>query len=128
MITIYGIPNCDTIKKTKTWFEAEGIPYRFHDYRKDGTDRATIQSFTEELGIDTVLNRRGTTWRGLSDSDKADLTVAKAVKLMVAHPAMIKRPIIELASDLASDLGWGRLAGFDETVKTRVRAAVKKRK
>lgn len=95
MLTIYGIPNCDTVKKARTWLDASGISYEFHDYKKAGIDEASLRRWVAALSWETVLNRAGTTFRKLSDADKADLTGDKAVQLMLAHPSMIKRPIAE---------------------------------
>lgn len=107
-ITLYGIPNCDTIKKARTWLDGRSVSYRFHDYRKEGVDEGRLKAWVEELGWETVLNRAGTTFRALPDADKADLDAAKAVKLMLAQPAMIKRPIL--------DLGDRRIAGFKPAI------------
>lgn len=95
MITLYGIPNCDTVKKARTWLDNHGVAYAFHDYRKAGTDEASLRRWTDALGWETVLNRAGTTFRALSDADKADLDQSKAIALMLAQPSMIKRPIVE---------------------------------
>lgn len=105
-ITVFGIPNCDTVKKSRKWLDANDISYEFHDYKKKGIDKKTLQSFCKELGWEAVLNRRGTTWRKLDDSGKADITEARALDLMVEHTSMIKRPVI--------DYGDGLLLGFDE--------------
>ncbi len=105
-ITVFGIPNCDTVKKARKWLDANNVSYEFHDYKKKGIDKTTLQSFCKELGWDAVLNRRGTTWRKLDDSDKADITEPRALDLMVEHTSMIKRPVI--------DYGDGMLLGFDE--------------
>ena len=104
-ITLYGIPNCDTIKKARTWLADHGVAYAFHDYKKDGIDRAKLAQWCKTAGWETLLNRAGTTFRKLSDDDKADIDAAKAVDLMLAQPSMIKRPVL--------DLGDGRtLVGF----------------
>jgi len=103
-ITLYGIKNCDTMKKARAWLEAKGIDYAFHDYKTAGIDRAHVTAWCAEHGWETVLNRNGTTFRGLPDEDKADLTQAKAIALMLAQPSMIKRPIL--------DLGARRIVGF----------------
>lgn len=97
MITIYGIKNCDTVKKALKWLEAEGIDHKFHDFRKDGFDKALVEKFASALDIDALLNTRGTTWRKLSEEDKADITTEKAIGLMAAHDALIKRPVWEKA-------------------------------
>lgn len=94
MITMYGIPNCDTIKKAKKWLEAENIEYHFHDYRKDGIDSALISLFFQQFGWEAVLNKRGTTYRQLSDDQKNTLNEDNALPLLLENPAMIKRPIL----------------------------------
>ena len=101
---LYGIPNCDTVKKARVWLDKRGVRYAFHDYKKAGVDERQLMDWVEELGWETVLNRAGTTFRKLSDADKADLDADKAVRLMAAQPSMIKRPIL--------DLGNRRIAGF----------------
>jgi len=93
-ITMYGIPNCDTIKKAKKWLEAEGIDYQFHDYRKQGVDPAMVTTFCDALGWENVVNKRGTTYRQLPQEQKDSLDATSAIDLLVAHPAMIKRPIL----------------------------------
>jgi len=104
-IHFYGIPNCDTVKKARNWLEAQGADYAFHDYKKEGADPAKLAQWIEAKGLDTVLNRRGTTFRKLSDEQKADIDAAKAVALMVEQPGMIKRPVVEYPG--------GLLVGFD---------------
>lgn len=105
-LTLYGIPNCDTVKKARTWLDAQGIGYTFHDYKKAGADAAKLAAWCEAAGWDKVLNRAGTTFRKLPDADKADLDQAKAVAVMAANPSCIKRPIIEHPG--------GLLVGFKE--------------
>lgn len=95
MVTLYGIPNCDTVKKARAWLDAHGTAYAFHDYKKAGIDEAELRRWIDALGWETVLNRAGTTFRKLPDEDKADLGADKAVALMLAQPSMIKRPIVE---------------------------------
>ena len=110
MITLYGIKNCDTIKKARRWLEEHGIDYRFHDYRVDGLDNALIQSFISELGWEPLLNTRGTTWRKLDDSLRASIKDAdSAAKLMLEMPAIIKRPLLCAP-------GQPMLLGFSETL------------
>ncbi|MCY7296362.1 ArsC family reductase [Alteromonas sp. a30] len=104
MITLYGIKNCDTIKKTKKWLEAHDLPYEFHDYRVDGLDPQWLQKVIEANGWETVLNKRGTTYRQLSDEQKADIDAAKALTLLSEQPAMIKRPILQ--KDDATVIGF----------------------
>ncbi|MFV0575571.1 MAG: ArsC family reductase [Vibrio sp.] len=94
MITMYGIPNCDTIKKAKKWLEAENIAFEFHDYRKNGISAELVAQFCKQFGWETVLNKRGTTYRQLTDDQKASLNEETAIPLLVEHPAMIKRPIL----------------------------------
>ncbi len=108
---MYGIPNCDTIKKARKWLEAEGVAYAFHDYKKAGIDEARLTRWIDEAGRDALLNTRGTTYRKLSDADKANLGDATAARLMAAHPSMIKRPVIEGAGEL--------IVGFDEALYSR---------
>ena len=94
-VTIYGIKNCDTMKKARSWLELNGIDYSFHDYKAAGIDRAHLETWCDAAGWETVLNRAGTTFKKLDDSQKADLTREKAIGLMLAQPSMIKRPVLE---------------------------------
>ncbi|NMN03078.1 MULTISPECIES: arsenate reductase [unclassified Novosphingobium] len=94
-LTLYGIPNCDTVKKARTWLDGQGLAYAFHDYKKQGADAAQVAGWVDQAGLDKVLNKAGTTFRKLPDADKTDLTTDKAVALMVAQPSLIKRPIVE---------------------------------
>jgi arsenate reductase len=105
-ITLYGIPNCDTVKKARTWLDAHGIAYAFHDYKKQGADAQRIAGWVANAGWEKVLNRAGTTFRKLADEDKQNLDAAKAVRVMVANPSAIKRPIVEHPG--------GLLVGFKE--------------
>lgn len=98
--TMFGIPNCDTIKKAKKWLEAEGIAYEFHDYRKQGVDAALVAEFCDALGWEVVLNKRGTTFRQLTQEQKDSLNQENAIKLLVENPAMIKRPILKVNDQL----------------------------
>lgn len=107
MIHLYGIPNCDTVKKARKWLDMKGIEYAFHDYKKEGADPAKLAKWIEAHGVDIVLNRRGTTFRKLSDAEKADIDAAKAVILLEQYPSMIKRPVVEHAG--------GILVGFKES-------------
>jgi arsenate reductase len=94
-ITLYGIKNCDTVKKARTWLDAKGVAYAFHDYKAAGADAGKLTEWVAALGWETVLNRAGTTFRALSDADKTGIDAGKAVALMLAQPSMIKRPIVE---------------------------------
>lgn len=102
--TLYGIKACDTMKKARDWLDQHGVAYRFHDYKAFGIDRAHLQAWVDELGWEVVLNRAGTTFRKLPESDRQDLDAARAIDLMLAQPSMIKRPVL--------DLGSQRLVGF----------------
>ena len=102
---LYGIRNCDTVKKARAWLDARGIPYDFHDYKLAGIDAGRLRAWVAEFGWEKVLNRAGTTFRKLPEADKAGLDADRAVALMLAQPSMIKRPLL--------DLGERRLLGFD---------------
>lgn len=107
MIHLYGIPNCDTVKKARVWLERHGIPYTFHDYKKEGADPARLAGWIAAAGLDAVVNRKGTTFRKLSPAEQADSADShRAVALLVQHPSVIKRPIVEHAG--------GVLVGFKE--------------
>jgi len=95
VLTFYGIPNCDTVKRARAWLDARGTAYAFHDYKKAGVDEASLRRWVAALGWEIVLNRAGTTFRKLSDADRVDLDADKAIALMLAQPSMIKRPILE---------------------------------
>ena len=94
-VTLYGIKNCDTVKKARAWLDKHGVAYAFHDYKTAGIDAPRLQKWCKELGWETVLNRAGTTFRKLDDAAKANLTEAKAITLMLAQPSMIKRPVLD---------------------------------
>lgn len=98
-LTLAGIPNCDTVKKARTWLESRNIPYAFHDFKKSGVTAAQLDHWADAVGWEILLNRRGTTFRGLSDEDKAGIDRAKAIRLMVAHPSLIKRPVVSDDND-----------------------------
>lgn len=95
MVTIYGISNCDTIRKARAWLDQHGVDYEFHDYRKDGLTTAMLRRWRTDPGYQALLNRRGTTWRKLPDALKEDLTEASMEKLMLDNPSIIKRPLLE---------------------------------
>lgn len=99
-ITMYGIPNCDTIKKAKRWLEQNNVAFEFHDYRKQGVDLAMIERFCSQLDWQTVINKRGTTYRQLTDEQKNTLSPETVGQLLVDSPAMIKRPILEINGTL----------------------------
>jgi arsenate reductase (glutaredoxin) len=99
-ITIYGIRNCDTMKKARAWLDANGVEHEFHDYKAAGIDRATLEKWAKAVGWEILLNRVGTTFRKLPEPDKAGLTEARAIKLMLEQPSMIKRPVLERGKTL----------------------------
>lgn len=108
MTTIYGIPNCSTVKKARQWLADQAIDATFHDFKKQGVPGPALAEWVQKAGLDTVLNRKGTTWRGLSDSDKAQAdTPQGALALLSANPSLIKRPVLEHNGQL--------LIGFDES-------------
>ena len=100
MNTLYGIKNCDTIKKTRKWLEANGIEYRFHDVRVDGIEAGRIQHWVDSNGWETVLNKRGTTWRKLPEDVQSSTNENNVVALLLEHPAMIKRPVLDTGSTI----------------------------
>ena len=99
-VTLYGIPNCDTIKKARVWLDSHKIAFRFHDYRKQGLDREQLQSMVSVLGWETMLNRRGTTWRALPGKVKDHIDLGSAIDVMLENPAIIKRPILSTGDQL----------------------------
>jgi len=100
MTTIYGIKNCDTMKKARTWLDRHKVAYSFHDYKASGIDKPTLESWTKKVGWEILLNRAGTTFKKLPDADKEGLTEKKAIALMLAQPSMIKRPVLEAKGKL----------------------------
>ena len=104
-IDLYGIPNCDTVKKARAWLAERGIACTFHDYKKEGADPARLAQWADAAGWETLLNTRGTTFRQLPEADRADIDRPSAIALMAAHPSLIKRPVVEHPG--------GLLVGFD---------------
>ena len=104
VLTLYGIPNCDTVKKARVWLGEHGIDHVFHDYKKSGVDPVMLALWVDEHGWEAVLNRAGTTFRKLPETDRTELDRDKAITLMLSQPSMIKRPVL--------DLGARRLVGF----------------
>lgn len=100
MITLYGIPNCDTMKKARTWLDKHGVDYRFHDYKKEGVPAKALQQWIKQAGIDVLVNRRGTTWRKLPDADKEGLNNKTAARLMQDNPSLIKRPVLDIDGEI----------------------------
>ena len=99
-ITIYGIKNCDTMKKARAFLDKRGVAYAFHDYKTAGIDKGKLEGWVRQVGWETLLNKAGTTFRKLPDADKEGLTEAKAIKLMLAQPSIIKRPVLEHGTKL----------------------------
>ena len=100
MTTIYGIKNCDTMKKARAWLDKKGVAYDFHDYKTAGIERDRLEGWVRKVGWEVLLNRAGTTYRRLPDADKEGLTESKAIALMIAQPSMIKRPVLEAGAKL----------------------------
>ncbi|MSP74768.1 MAG: ArsC family reductase [Rhodospirillaceae bacterium] len=99
-VAIYGIKNCDTMKKARAWLDAHGVGYAFHDYKTAGIEPGLLRAWAKKTGWETLLNRAGTTFRKLPDADKAGITEAKAIALMLAQPSMIKRPVLDVNGHL----------------------------
>jgi arsenate reductase (glutaredoxin) len=112
-ITFFGIPNCDTVKKARKYLDGRGIDYQFHDYKKSGVEIATLERWVKQVGWEKLLNKAGTTFKKLSDADKADIDQAKAIELMHANPSMIKRPVVESGENL--------LVGFKPEIYDQVK-------
>ena len=113
-LTLYGIPNCDTVRKACKWLEAEGIAYQFHDFKKHGLTAQTVQGWLAQQPLDILLNRRGTSWRKLSDVEKAITDEAQLVALMVANPSLVKRPVCVAGKTIT--------VGFSEDVQATLKA------
>jgi len=99
-ITIYGIKNCDTMKKARAWLDGHDVAYAFHDYKASGIDKGRLESWSKTVGWETLLNRAGTTFRALPDKDKQAISEKKAIALMMAQPSMIKRPVLDVSGKL----------------------------
>jgi arsenate reductase len=94
-LNLYGIANCDTVKKARNWLKDQGIEYTFHDYKKEGVDETRLRAWSQVLGWEALLNRRGTTWRKLDEAEKSPLDEARAIRIMLDHPSIIKRPLLD---------------------------------
>ncbi len=105
MIEMFGLKNCDTCRKARKWLAAEDLDHRFHDVRADGLDAATLQGWIDAVGWEVLLNRRGTTWRQLPDTQRADVDAASAAALMLEHPALIKRPVFRAGDQVLVGFG-----------------------
>jgi arsenate reductase (glutaredoxin) len=99
-VSIYGIKNCDTMKKARAWLEDRGVAYVFHDYKTEGIDKGALERWAGQVGWETLLNRAGTTFRALPEQDRANVTEEKAIALMLSQPSMIKRPVLDIAGKL----------------------------
>ena len=108
-IAVYGIPNCDTVRKARGWLDGLGLDYRFHDYKKLGIEPDKLREWVVARGWETILNRRGPTFRNLPEADRCDLDDDKAIRVMCANTSAIKRPVVEYADETGS----GLLVGFD---------------
>jgi len=108
--TLYGIKNCDTVKKARKWLESHSIEYRFHDFRVDGLGEAQISAWIQELGLDTLINKRSTTWKTLDDKTKEGLDEYSALAIILENPTLIKRPLL--------DTGQQRFVGFKDEIYT----------
>jgi arsenate reductase (glutaredoxin) len=112
MVTLYGIPNCDTMKRARQWLAAHGVEYQFHDYKKAGLDERRLRRWVKQVGWERLLNRRGTTWRKLDEAVKAGIDEAGAVRVMLDNPSIVKRPVLELDGTL--------FVGFDAVEYARI--------
>lgn len=112
MVTVYGIKNCDSVKKCRVWLERHRIAYTFHDFRGDGLSEETLQQWVQRVGWETLLNRRSTSWKALAESEREAIDEASAIRLMLATPTLIKRPVVIKGSEV--------LVGFNEVEFKRV--------
>ncbi len=112
MTTLYGIKNCDTVKKARTWLEQHKVDYRFHDFRADGLTDAQVKSWIAEIGLDTLVNKRSTTWKELDESTKTNFDETTAVAIISANPTLIKRPLL--------DTGTQKQVGFKDAEYARI--------
>ena len=112
MTILYGIPNCDTVKKARHWLDSHQVSYRFYDFKKEGIDNATLNKWIKKVGMDSLINRRGTTWCRLSAAEKQALDQNALTKLICEYPTLIKRPVVDTGSRI--------LVGFDQDKYTRV--------
>ena len=120
-ITIYGIKNCDTMKKARAWLDQRGVAYAFHDYKTVGIERGKLESWAKKVGWESLLNKAGTTFRKLPDRDKESLSEKKAIALMLAQPSLIRRPVLEMG-------GGKLLVGFKPEIYAKEVAGGKSKK
>ncbi|MEJ1472099.1 MAG: ArsC family reductase [Candidatus Sedimenticola sp. (ex Thyasira tokunagai)] len=112
MVVIYGIPNCDTMKKARKWLDAQGVEYRFHDFKKHGLDREMLLEWNRKVGWETLLNRRGMMWRKLTNEARANIDEVSAIEIILETPTIIKRPVLDVGGELHvgfSDAGYGKI-------------------
>jgi arsenate reductase (glutaredoxin) len=121
--TLYGIKNCDTMKKARSWLESHGVEYDFHDYKAAGVARADLQRWIEAVGWEVLLNRAGTTFRALPDASKANIDERKAITLMLAQPSMIKRPVLERGGTLLVGFSPERYSALEQPGRPRADSA-----
>jgi len=115
--TLYGIPNCDTVKRARSWLDTQGIAYRFHDFKKEGVPEAELDRWLEAPGWEALVNRRGTTWRKLDEATRASVTdAATARAVLIAHPSLIKRPVVAWQSTRDVTTGFDAQAWSARTV------------
>ena len=112
MVTLYGIKNCDTVKKARDWLAKNNIDYRFHDFRADGLDKSQVTNWIAELGLETLVNKRSTTWKELDENTKAQLNEQNAVAVIVENPTLIKRPLLDTSEQ--------KHVGFKDTEYTKI--------
>jgi len=96
MVTLYGIPNCDTMKKARSWLNKHGVDYEFHNYKKQGVPETDLKNWVDQLGWEVLLNKRGTTWRKLDEDTKANVDSQSAIQIMRDNPSIIKRPVLDV--------------------------------
>ncbi|MPZ57558.1 MAG: ArsC family reductase [Rhizobiales bacterium] len=121
-ITIYGIKNCDTMKRARAWLDSHGVAYTFHDYKAAGIERERLERWARNVGWGVLLNRTGTTFRKLPDKDKQAIDARKAIALMLAQPSLIKRPVLDLGHDRL--LVGFKAELYEESVRGRRSAAI----
>jgi len=111
-LSLYGIANCDTMKKARAWLDERGVAYAFHDYKKKGIERDALERWARKVGWETLLNRAGTTFRKLPEKDKEGITEGKAIALMLAQPSIVKRPVLEIGGKV--------IVGFKPEIYERI--------
>lgn len=113
-ITLYGIPNCDTVKKARNWLEQENIDYQFHDFRKDGLESAQVEKWIDELGWETLVNKRSTSWKALDESQRQNMDAQSALAAILESPTLIKRPLLDNGS--SRNVGF-KAANYEQIFK-----------